>query len=67
MQKPTGYDDEKIKTTKRYPKTKKATIWFKKKKKRKFPRFPSFQFCSLPKIENSEISEISLLPNSDRS
>ena len=66
MQKPTGYDDEKIKTTKRYPKTKKATIWFKKKK-RKFPRFPSFQFCSLPKIENSEISEISLLPNSDRS
>ena len=23
----------------------------------KFPRFPSFWFCSVPKIENSEISE----------
>ena len=29
--------------------------------KRKFPRFPSFRFCSVPKIENSEISENSLL------
>ena len=27
----------------------------------KFPRFPSFRFCSIPKIENSEISENSLL------
>ena len=29
--------------------------------KGKFPRFPSFRFCSIPKIENSEISENSLL------
>ena len=26
----------------------------------KFPRFPSFRFCPIPKIENSEISEICL-------
>ena len=32
-----------------------------KKNKRKFPRFPSFRFCSIPKIENSEISESVLL------
>ena len=25
--------------------------------KGKFPRFPRFRFCSIPKIENSEISE----------
>ena len=29
--------------------------------KEKFPRFPSFRFCSIPRIENSEISENSLL------
>ena len=34
----------------------KVTKWIKKKK-RKLPRFPSFRFCSIPKIENSEISE----------
>ena len=35
-------------------------MWFKKKKW-KFSRFPSFRFCPiLPKIENSEISEICL-------
>ena len=28
-----------------------------KKKKRKLPTFLSFRFCSIPKIENSEISE----------
>ena len=26
----------------------------------KFPRFPSFRFCPIPKIENSEISEMCL-------
>ena len=31
------------------------------KEKRKPPRFPSFRFCSIPKIENSEISESVLL------
>ena len=35
-------------------------MWFNKKKKQ-FPRFPSFQFCSIPKIENSEISESFIL------
>ena len=34
-------------------------IWFKEKK-RKVPRFLSFRFCPIPKIENSEISEICL-------
>ena len=29
--------------------------------KGKFPRFLSFWFCSIPKIENSEVSENSLL------
>ena len=28
-----------------------------KKKERELPRFPSFRFCSVPKIENSKISE----------
>ena len=37
-----------------------VTKWIKKKK-RKLPRFPSFRFCSIPKIENSEISERVLL------
>ena len=38
----------------------KVLIWFKKKKK--FPcRLLSFRFCPIPKIENSEISEICLL------
>ena len=32
-----------------------------KKKERELPRFPSFRFCSIPKIENSEISESVLL------
>ena len=36
------------------------TKWIKKKK-RKLSRFPNFQFCSIPKIENSEISESVLL------
>ena len=38
-----------------------AVIKWIKKNKRKFPRFPSFRFCSIPKIENSEISESVLL------
>ena len=32
-----------------------------RKNKVKIPRFPSFQFCSIPKIENSEILESVLL------
>ena len=39
-------------------------IWLKRKK-HKFPRFPSFRFCPAPKIENSEISEISFTLNND--
>ena len=38
----------------------KVIKWIKQKK-RKLPRFPSFRFCSIPKIENSEISERVLL------
>ena len=38
----------------------KVIKWIKKKK-RKLPRFPSFRFCSIPKIENSEISKSVLL------
>ena len=34
----------------------KVKKWIKKKEI-KFPRFPSFRFCSIPKIENLEISE----------
>ena len=41
-------------------KTKRSRYGFKKKKKRKFPRFLSFRFCPIPKIENSEISDICL-------
>ena len=54
MQKPTGYDDEKIKTTKRYPKTKKATIWFKKKKKGNFRGFRVFNFALYPKSKTQK-------------
>ena len=32
----------------------KVIKWIKKKK-RKLPRFPNFRFCSIHKIENSEI------------
>ena len=38
----------------------KVIKWIKKKKRR-LPRFPSFRFCSIPKNENSEISESVLL------
>ena len=38
----------------------KVIKWIEKKK-RKLPRFPSFRFFSIPKIENSEISESALL------
>ena len=34
-------------------------------KKGKFPRFPSFRFRPIPKIENSEISEILFTLNYD--
>ena len=36
-----------------------------KQTKKKFPRFPSFWFCPIPKIKNSEISEISFTSNYD--
>ena len=38
----------------------KVIKWIEKKKI-KLPRFPSFRFCSIPKIENSEIWESVLL------
>ena len=43
-------------------KQKRKVIKWIKKKKRKLPRFPSLRFCSIPKIENSEIPESVLLP-----
>ena len=36
-----------------------------KRKKEKFLRFPSFRFCPIPKIENSEMSEILFTSNLD--
>ena len=42
-------------------KTKTKRFQYDLEQKGKFPRFPSFRFCSIPKIENSEISESSLL------
>ena len=42
----------------RRPKTSGSRYGLRKKKK--IPRFPSFQFCPIPKIQNSEISEICL-------
>ena len=50
-----------LKITKKSIETKTKRFQYDLEQKGKFPRFPSFRFCSIPKIENSEISEISLL------
>ena len=42
----------------RCPKTKRSRYGLRKKYI--YPRFPCFRFCPIPKIENSEISEICL-------
>ena len=42
-------------------KTKTKRFQYDLEQKGKFPRFRSFRFCSIPKIENSQISESSLL------
>ena len=41
--------------------TKTKRFQYDLEEKGKFPRFPSSRFCSIPEIENSEISENSLL------
>ena len=50
-----------LKITKKSIETKTKRFQYDLEQKGKFPRFPSFRFCSIPKIENSEISENSLL------
>ena len=50
-----------LKAPKKSIETKTKRFQYDLEQKGKFPRFPSFRFCSTPKIENSEISEISLL------
>ena len=50
-----------LKITKKSTETKTKRFQYDLEQKGKFPRIPSFRFCSIPKIENSEISEISLL------
>ena len=49
-----------LKITKKSIETKTKRFQYDLEQKGKFPRFPSFRFCSIPKIENSEISENSL-------
>ena len=50
-----------LKTPKKSTETKVKMFQYHLEQKGKFPRFPSFWFSPIPKIENSEISEISLL------
>ena len=50
-----------LKAPKKSIETKTKRFQYDLEQKGKFPRFPSFRFCSIPKIENSEISENSLL------
>ena len=50
-----------LKTPKKPIETKTKRLQYDLEQKGKFSRFPSFRFCSIPKIENSEISENSLL------
>ena len=57
------YETQNLKTDwKKAPKKKMLTFSCGlRREKCQFPRFPSFPFCSIPKIENSEISENFLL------
>ena len=52
---------KKKRKKKKWTETKTKRFRYNLEQKRKSPRLPSFRFCSIPKIENSEISEISLL------
>ena len=54
-----------LKTTKIWTERKTERLQYELKEKEKFPLFPSFRFCSIPKIENSEISEILFTSNFD--
>ena len=48
-----------LKRPKKSIETKNKRFQYYLEQKEIFPRFPSFRFCSIPKIENSEISESS--------
>ena len=48
-----------LKRPKKSIETKNKRFQYYLERKEIFPRFPSFRFCSIPKIENSEISESS--------
>ena len=50
-----------LKAPKKSIETKTKRFQYDLEQKGKFPRFPSFRFCSILKIENSEISESSIL------
>ena len=50
-----------LKTPKKPIETKTKRLQYDLEQKGKFPRIPSFRFCSILKIENSEISENSIL------
>ena len=50
-----------LKAPKKSIDTKTKRFQYDLEQKGKFPTYPSFRFCSIPKIENSEISEPSLL------
>ena len=50
-----------LKIPKKSMETKTKRFQYDLEQKGKFPRFPSFRFCSIPKIENSEISENSIV------
>ena len=53
MQEPTGYDDEKIKITKRYPKPKRPRYGLRKKKEN-FRGFWVFNFALYPKSKTQK-------------
>ena len=57
------YETQNLKTDWKMTPKKKALTFScgLRREKCQFPRFPSFPFCSIPKIENSEISESFLL------
>ena len=50
-----------LKTPKKSIEIKTKRFQYDLEQRGEFPTFPSFRFCSIPKIENSEISKNSLL------
>ena len=59
-----NYDTDcnsRFKSVKKSIETKTKRFQYDLEQKQKCPKFPSFRFCSIPEIENSEISGNSLL------